>query len=113
MISHLRQDVINLPYGRKTIALSKPPNLQDILTAREETAISVKDALQNILQNPLGCAPLVQRLRRYDKIAIIIPDKTRRCPTVEILPPLLAELERGGAGPITLIIAYAAHSSHP
>ncbi len=103
---------ITLPFGRKTIKLKKPANLLDIVYPREGRAVDIKTALNKILENPIGSPPLEKLIKKGDKVAVIIPDKTRRNPAKEILPLLLEKLEKSGAGEVALIIANAAHYQH-
>lgn len=106
-------DEIILPYGRKTIRFKRPPNLLDVIQPREGEAIDIKTSLDKILENPIGLQPLSRLIKKSDRLAIVIPDKTRRNPSKEILSPLLDRLERWGVEDISLVIANAAHNRHP
>lgn len=106
-------DEIILPYGRKTIRFKRPPNLLDVIEPREGETIDIKISLKEILENPIGCQPFSRLIKKGEKLAIVIPDKTRRNPSKEILPPLLDELEKLGVEDISLVIANAAHNRHP
>lgn len=104
---------IVLPYGRKTLRFKRPANLLDIVCPRQGVAIEIAAAVNKILENPIGLPPLEQLIKPGDKVAVVIPDKTRRNPSGEILPFLLDRLEKLRAGEISLIIANAAHNRHP
>lgn len=55
-----------------------------------------QEAVGYALENPIGLARLSEIVPKNKKIAIVTSDISRPCPSWDILPPLLAELERGG-----------------
>jgi nickel-dependent lactate racemase len=69
------------------------------------------DEVVRALQNPIGSTRLVDIARRGQKIALVIPDLTRRAAVSTFLPPLLEELEGVGVrdDDITIIVALGIH----
>ena len=68
-------------------------------------------AVTAALRSPAGGPPLEALAQRAGKIVVVFPDITRPMPNTTVLPPLLAELERAGAGPerVELICATGTH----
>jgi nickel-dependent lactate racemase len=103
---------IRLPYGNSFVEVTVPfRNLAGIL---ERTEIPpLKDearAIARALNRPIGSAPLRARLKRTDKVAVLVTDNTRACPDDRLLPPLLGEI--GKVVPrqnILIIIALGLH----
>ena len=70
-----------------------------------------QEAVRYALENPVGLPRLSELVPKSGKIAIITSDVSRPCPSWDILPPLLEELERGGAdlANITLVFGLGSH----
>lgn len=70
-----------------------------------------QEAVRFALENPIGLPRLSEILPKNEKIAIVTSDISRPCPSWEILPPLLAELERAGAdlANVTLVFGLGSH----
>ena len=83
-------------------------NLCAILTPKPLTGIkdSVK-AIVDSLKRPVGTPSLAELINANDKIAIIVSDITRPCPTHKILPPLLRELKKNGIRYDNVSIVFA------
>jgi len=108
---------IALPYGNSTLTVEVPDeNLIKVgyISELEE----IKDTEAKIiehLRNPIGTPCLSSLVRRGDKVCVIADDYTRPCPDDILLPPLLAELRRGGVkkDDINIIIASGLHQPIP
>ncbi len=63
------------------------------------------------LRNPIGTPTLRELARPGQRAAILIDDCTRKTPTTQILPLVLAELSAGGIRPhdITIVVALGTH----
>ncbi len=70
-----------------------------------------QEAVRFALENPIGLPRLSEILPKNKKIAIVTSDISRPCPSWDILPPLLAELERAGAdlANVTLVFGLGSH----
>lgn len=63
--------------------------------------------LQEALAHPLGTKPLSQLVHAGEKVVLITSDNTRPFPSARVLPPVLAELERGGVRRQDIRILFA------
>jgi nickel-dependent lactate racemase len=91
---------IEVPDGSTVVGLGDAPPLPD------EAA-----AVRRALGAPTTGPPLAELLPGRDTVAVVFPDLTRPMPNTTVLPPLLAELERLGAGPdrVELLCATGTH----
>jgi nickel-dependent lactate racemase len=91
---------VEVPEGAEVVAPLNEPGLQD-------EAASVTAALRR----PLAGPPLQELAAGARRIAVVFPDLTRPMPNRTVLPPLLAELARGGVpdSRITLLCATGTH----
>jgi nickel-dependent lactate racemase len=107
---------ISLGYGKTKLSFAVPQtNLLGIITPKQTPALASPDALlKQALASPIGCPPLKDIVQPGEKIAVIISDITRPCPTALMLPPLLAELNTAGIpdSDITIISALGIHRPH-
>src|SRR3990172_6302039 len=69
------------------------------------------EGIRQRIQSPVSGLPLYQIAAGHRRAAILIDDLTRPTPVRDILPPLLAELARGGIGlsQVTLVVASGTH----
>ncbi len=108
---------VRLAYGREGI-VARVPDDAVIVTATElpglpDEAGAVLEALRTPVQGP----PLSELVRGTSgtggapRVAVVFPDLTRPMPNRTVLPPVLAELERLGAGPdrVELLCATGTH----
>ncbi len=103
---------IDLPYGEAKLTARVPKaNLSFILEKQELGGLEDESAaITESLRNPVGSAPLLDRIEKNDKVAVIVTDNTRHCPEDRLLPPILAELERKiPSENITIIFALGLH----
>lgn len=110
------QHKINLLYGKRYQTLSIPSALKyKILTAKEPRALTnFFQTFSQCLKNPIGSASFDSIFTPKDKIAIIIPDKTRRCYADKVLDILIKQLnkKRINNQNITIILARGLHPPH-
>lgn len=105
--------LIDIKYGKGHFEVDVPEeNLAGILLPNEMAG--AKDELAEIkraLANPIGSRPLREKVKKGMKVAVIISDATRPCPSYKFLPTLLDEINAGGVtdGDITVIIALGSH----
>lgn len=105
---------IQLPYGKTIIPVDVPAdNLLGIITPQEFTPAQKPDEMiKEALQHPLGTDPLPSLVHPGDKIAIVVDDYTRPCPTQTLIPPLLDELHKARVDDLDIlfIIANGTHT---
>ncbi|MCC6456543.1 MAG: nickel-dependent lactate racemase [Caldilineaceae bacterium] len=102
---------VQLAYGRNGLHVNLPEGC-DVVTSRFVPGVADEGlALQQALRQPIGSAPLVEKVRASDKVVIVHSDITRATPNDRILPVLLAELEAAGVARknITLMNALGTH----
>ena len=108
----MKHTEIELPYGDSTLKASIPTNnISYILATRDvEGLVNEAETITNSLRSPIDCPPLLDCVKKHDKVVVIVTDNTRPCPEDRILPPLLAELERKVPREnISIIIALGLH----
>ena len=104
---------INFAFGRTGLNLELPEGFNyRVLEAR--SAVPLKDpaaAIEQALDAPIGCPPLIEMARGKRSAAISVCDITRPAPNREVLPPVLARLEAAGIPHegITILIATGLH----
>ncbi|HTX91640.1 MAG TPA: nickel-dependent lactate racemase [Anaerolineales bacterium] len=107
-------ETLSLPWGSETLSLELPSDWQ-LLGVMQPNPLPVPaDACQEIersLAEPTGSPRLKDLVKPGAKIALVIDDDSRPTPVRLILPLVLAELERGGAGPdqVTIVPATGVH----
>ena len=85
-----------MDYGRQGLTLTLPDNT-DVFLARDTAPLAGEtDAIRNALRNPIGSAPLRERLQPGMTVVIVHTDITRATPNDRLLPVILSELEAGG-----------------
>ena len=106
---------LELPYGKGTLPLDVPEkNLLKIAVPKEfiqprEPELMVQEALHN----PLGTDPLSTLVGAGDRVAIVIDDYTRPCPTKLLLSPVLEELKNAGVDDLDILIIIATGTHTP
>jgi nickel-dependent lactate racemase len=105
---------VRLAYGRRGI-VARVPDDAVVVTATElpglpDEANAVLEALRAPVEGP-PLSELIAGGARRTRVAVVFPDLTRPMPNRTVLPPLLAELERLGAGPdhVELLCATGTH----
>ena len=106
---------IQLPYGKGTLPLNVPDkNLLDVVLPKEIIPPERSESLiKNALYDPLGTDRLSEIASRGDRVAIVVDDYTRPCPTEELLLPVLEELKKAGVydSDVLVIVATGTHKS--
>jgi len=79
----------SLKYGRGSVSFRPPENWRiTVLRHREPQPLSLKDALLNSLENPIGERPFSDWVSRFNNILIVVPDVTRYAGMERALPVL-------------------------
>jgi len=102
-----------LRYGDGSVKLRLPSeHLLGVL--RPAPACQRGPSVPEALAAPTGAEPLAKLLDRKDRVAVIVSDITRPCPTRRILPHVLRSLGASGIprNRIRILIATGTHRSH-
>lgn len=80
-----------------------------LLTERQqpESDISEQELIHNALESPVGTPRLSQLVRPGQRVAVVVSDVTRPCPTARLLSPLLSELQAGGVAQENIRVVFA------
>ncbi|MCX6665830.1 MAG: nickel-dependent lactate racemase [Euryarchaeota archaeon] len=102
-----------LPYGKHTVPLDVPDkNLLDVILPKEIVQPERPEFLiKNALEKPLGTDRLTELAGGGDKVAIVVDDYTRPCPTQKLLSPVLEKLREAkvDVSDILIIVACGTH----
>ena len=104
---------VNFAFGRTGLTLELPEGF-DYRVLEARSAVPLDDAaaaIEQALDAPIGCPPLIEMARGKRSAAISVCDITRPAPNREVLPPVLARLEAAGIPRegITILIATGLH----
>ena len=104
---------LRVPYGNSTIEFALPPGMRaTVVTSKPTSPLpDVHGGVRQALAHPVGSAPIQELARPGQRACIVFTDATRACPDHILVPPLLAELERGGVRDedITLLCGVGMH----
>jgi len=113
MSEELPLHVCELAYGHSTQAVPWPENHVIRLMERQPPLPHSPEegVIRDALEGPCGMARLSQLVRPGQRVAVIVSDITRPCPTAQLLPPLLSELQTGGImeEDIRIVFALGSH----
>jgi len=102
---------VHIPYGSTGLDLEVPESAT-VVDAHDPPALADEyGAVTTALNSPLSGPPLEALVAGSGNIVVVFPDITRPMPNRTVLPPVLAELERLGAGPerVELVCATGTH----
>ena len=104
---------VSLKYGKGSIKLRIPKNrLLGVL--KTKSSIPHGQSVPEALASPVGIETLPKLLDRNDKVAIVVSDVTRPCPTSRILPHVMRQLEASGISRdnVRVLIGTGTHRGH-
>ncbi len=102
--------LVNVPYGKSFLQTEIPIEFLEVAISQPVEALrDLKKTVKQSLKRPLNSEPLHLLLGKGKKICVITPDETRGCPTKEILPPILQELESCKPKKIEILIGNGLH----
>jgi nickel-dependent lactate racemase len=104
---------VEIPYGRTTIGVEVPDGSTVVEPTHVPALPDPAGAVTASLQAPVTGSPLGEIVGPGDRVVVVIPDHTRPMPHRVVLPPLLAELERVGAGADRVAILCATGTHRP
>jgi nickel-dependent lactate racemase len=102
---------VDLAYGTAGLTLEVPDDAMVIEPSADPPLPDEAGAVLAALRAPSHGPPLADLVGAGDHVSVVFPDLTRPMPNRTVLPPLLAELERLGAGPerVDLLCATGTH----
>ncbi len=102
---------VHLAYGRHGLDVAVPDDAVVVTPAPVEAMADEDDAVRRAVTAPHEGPPLADLVRGSGRVAVVFPDLTRPMPNRTVLPPLLDELARAGAGPdrVVLLCATGTH----
>ena len=102
---------VELAYGRHGTVVEVPDSGEVILPVDEPALTDETASITAALRQPWAGRPLGELAAGAARVAVVFPDLTRPMPNRTVLPPLLAELARGGVPDerITLLCATGTH----
>ena len=109
----IAQVQVSLRHGNGSVKLQIPGE-HLLETVRPKSSIRLGQNVPEALAAPVGAEPLPKLLDRKDKVAIIVSDITRPCPTQRILPHVVRLLKNSGItrDHMRILIATGTHRCH-
>jgi nickel-dependent lactate racemase len=104
--------IVKLPYGQKTVALDlRGLRVHALRPTAPQVRKSARDLAEEALDHPLDAKPLTELARGRRTATVIVPDATRRAALPEVLPAVLARIQRAGIerSSITILVACGTH----
>lgn len=89
---------IKLPYGTNFLEVSVPDeNVTDVIYPNEvRPETSTEEYIKKALANPMGSHRIKDIAEEGMKVSLVVDDNTRPCPTWEMMPHVIGELEEAG-----------------
>jgi nickel-dependent lactate racemase len=102
---------LTLAYGRTGLDVDVPDDAVVVEPTGPGPLEDEGGAVRAALAQPVSGRPLDELVPPGGRVVVVFPDVTRPMPNTTVLPPLLAELERAGAGPdrVELVCATGTH----
>ena len=101
--------LLKFPYGKDFLQIGISEEKLEILHSKYlEPLKDLNNAIKESIRNPINSKPL-SSLSKNKKICIIVPDKTRACPTKEILPLVLEEIKECKPSDLKILIGNGLH----
>jgi nickel-dependent lactate racemase len=108
--------ILRLPFGKDAVTADLRGLRCRVLQPAAPKGVSDLAALAGrALDSPSGAAPLTESARGRRRVVVLVPDATRKAFLPEVLPALLARLDRAGvaAEAITVLVATGTHPPAP
>jgi len=101
---------ISLRYGKGSVGLEIPRD-RVVQVVKPASSVPHGRSVADALSAPIGIEPLDRLLDRKDKLALVVSDATRPCPTDRILPHVMRLLKRTGVprDNVRVLIATGTH----
>ncbi len=104
-----------LPYGSGsvTLALDEAQVLAEVRGNRVEPLVDIRAALRLSLDAPIGSAPLPERVKHGDKVALVVSDMSRFWMRQDLVIPHLVDYLNDACGvpdhDVTIVVANGTH----
>ncbi len=103
-------------YGRASVGFEiRNSNILSVLEPKQLHPLkNPAEGIVRAIRNPTGSDSLNKIVSKTNRVAIIVSDITRPCPSHKVLPPLVSELMRQGLDKsnITIFFATGMHRGH-
>jgi len=107
---------VTLKFGKGELSSEIPEkNILEFIYPQEFAGIrDVEKEVLNALSNPIGSPPLEEIVKGKRRVAILVSDITRPCPTRMLIGPVLKTIERAGIerDAITIVYGLGTHRKH-
>jgi nickel-dependent lactate racemase len=105
-------------YGEEKYPFEIPSGwtvLQNAVSQEAEISLTIPEMVEKALASPISSPRLSEIVHEASKVALIVDDWARSTPVSQILPPLLEELQSGGAKRenIDIVVALGTHRTMP
>jgi len=105
-------------YGEEKYPFEIPSGwtvLKNAVSEEAEISLTIPEMVEKALASPISSPRLSEIVHEASKVAVIVDDWARSTPVSQILPPLLDELQRGGAKRenIDIVVALGTHRAMP
>ena len=102
--------IVNLAYGRTGLPVEFPDGRTTVIEPTYVDGLPDQaGAVRQALDQPIGSAPLRERVRADQSVAISVCDVTRPMPSATVLPVVLEALSHVPADRIAIMIASGTH----
>ncbi len=102
--------LFKFPYGKSFLQIEAPEEQIELAVSRAVKPLrEPREAVKQNLRKPIGSKTLDRLLGKDKRVCLIVPDETRACPTKEILPQLLDELETCKIEELEILIGNGLH----
>ncbi|MHB8319415.1 MAG: nickel-dependent lactate racemase family protein [Acidimicrobiales bacterium] len=102
---------LTLAYGREGLEVEVPDDAEVVLPRDRDPVGRPREMVLDAVRNPHSGPRLAELVRAGQHVVVVFPDITRPMPNQIVLPPILEELSRLGAGPdeVELLCATGLH----
>lgn len=103
---------LHMPFGdSELVAQVGDRRIAAVVAPRAVQQQAEESVLRDALRQPVGSVPLGEMARPGQEVVIVTSDVTRPCPSQELLPLVLEELEKAGVRPedVTVVVALGLH----
>jgi nickel-dependent lactate racemase len=100
-----------VPYGKHFLETEIQDELEIISSHYVKPVEDIENNLKVKIRKSTGSKPLRDLVCKEKNVCIIVPDKTRACPTKKILPIVIEEVEKCAPQEIAIVISNGLHKS--
>lgn len=103
---------VQIPYGSTQVTVTVPDGTTVLKSEHMPGLFDEHTAFMNALRKPINSKPLTEKVRRADRVAIVISDITRPTPNERIVPWILEELRYVPRSQIVIINGTGSHRAN-